>query len=123
MEGGYDPDNRRCFDWDESHWDRKYGQKFTELLGLREVEAVQSGSIRIEACSGLLVISRALEEEKLVLLSNQSGAPVHVDSSGDLLLHNLFTTQCSEKRNGSVVGELQTDGYVVIWGNSSPMQK
>lgn len=123
LEGGYDPDNRRCFDWDESHWDREYHQKFTELLGLREVETIQSGSIRIEARSGLLVISRSLETEKLVLLSNQSGVPVHVDSSGELLLQNLFAAQDCEKRDGSVVGELQTDGYVVIGGNSSPMQK
>lgn len=27
MEGSYDPDCRRCFDWDESNWDKRFLNK------------------------------------------------------------------------------------------------
>ena len=78
LEGGYDPDNRRCFDWDESHWDMTYRGLLQKLIGLRQEEVVQKGTIRIWAASELLWLSRKWNDEEIVLIVNQSGKNINV---------------------------------------------
>ncbi|MCM1102476.1 MAG: glycoside hydrolase family 13 protein [Clostridium sp.] len=61
-EGGYDPDNRRCFDWDENHWDRDVRAQLKELLSLRRQPVIQGGEIRITSENGLFCLRRFLAE-------------------------------------------------------------
>ena len=118
LEGGYDPDNRRCFDWEESHWDMGYRQKLKAILDLRRQQAVQSGEIVLRAEDGLFVLERRYENISLKLLSNQTGKPVPIDDSGKLLTENFFDPVPKSFKN-KVTGNLQTDGYVVIMEGST----
>jgi alpha-glucosidase len=39
LEGGPDPDCRRCFDWDRSHWNRPLFEHYRQLARLRRERA------------------------------------------------------------------------------------
>ncbi len=102
LEGGYDPDNRRCFDWEESRWDIPYREKVKQILGLRGLEEVRRGRIRIREQQGLLVLERWGEESLVRLSANQTKEAVPLEIKGEILAQNRF---CK--------GMLQTDGYAV----------
>ena len=102
LEGGYDPDSRRCFDWNEENWDQNFIIVLKQLLGLREEKAVQDGEIRITAKDKLLYIRRFLEGEEITLIANQSGGTVGVTVEGNILVQNGY--------KGAL---LQADGFVI----------
>lgn len=102
LEGGYDPDNRRCFDWQEEHWDYVFLESVRSVLALRKSVVVQNGRIQITAEGELLCIRRWNEASEVVLLSNQSKSPVLVRTEGAPLIGNLYEN-----------GMLGTDGFVV----------
>lgn len=118
LEGGYDPDNRRCFDWDEKHWDGAFRRTLTALLGLRQETAVKNGDIQILAVQELFVLCRRSGQETLVLLVNQSGKPVPFTLEGTLLVDNRF---CPDEdagvSDGSIRGTLESEGFAVIRGS------
>lgn len=127
-EGGYDPDNRRCFDWDESHWDEGLRAQLITLLSLRKYEGIQSGEIRITSEGGLFCLRRFLPEaayseshcdaaeaadagcakektpsEEWILWANQTGKALPVKAEGTVFAQNRY--------HG---GMLETDGYIIM---------
>lgn len=76
MEGGYDPDSRRCFDWDESHWDSHVMETICKLTGLRKEKALQYGTVKIGAENGMLKIVRTYEDESICLYINLTGEAI-----------------------------------------------
>lgn len=103
LEGGYDPDNRRCFDWEATNWDLKYQQKLKELLRLRKEAVIQNGDIAITQVRGMLQIKRMINEKRIYLYVNQTGKPVQLDKKGDIITRNRYNE-----------GMLENNGYV-IW--------
>jgi len=69
MEGGEDPDNRRCFPWDERHWNRNLLDEVQGLIGLRKREAaLRTGKIRVLDASGrFLSYERTLGSDRFVV--------------------------------------------------------
>ena len=65
--GGYEPDSRRTFDWDETHWDEDILRTVRELTKLKREKI--SGGVRLYARGELFVIER----EKIGLVVNNSG--------------------------------------------------
>lgn len=59
MEGGYDPDCRRCFDWDESNWDKQFLNKVKELIALKKNPILQMGEVSITEDDGAINIVRS----------------------------------------------------------------
>lgn len=115
LEGGYDPDNRRCFDWEQGHWDMEFAKMLAKLLGLRRKEAVQRGKISITAREELFVLSRSSKEEELMLFTNQSGKAIALKEEGELLLKNKFLLkEVLDGEPGTISGSLETDGFVII---------
>lgn len=127
-EGGYDPDNRRCFDWDESHWDEEFRTQLITLLSLRKYESIQSGEIRITSEGGLFCLRRFLPEnthsgshrdaaeaagtgcteekatsKEWTLWANQTGRALPVKAEGTVFAQNRYHD-----------GMLETDGYVIV---------
>lgn len=127
-EGGYDPDNRRCFDWDESHWDEEFRTQLITLLSLRKYESIQSGEIRITSEGGLFCLRRFLPEnthsgshrdaaeaagtgcteekatsEEWTLWANQTGRALPLKAEGTVFAQNRYHD-----------GMLETDGYVIV---------
>lgn len=103
LEGGYDPDNRRCFDWDESHWDTDCMEKMKDLLALRKEKAVQTGGIRVYSKNGLFVLKRFLEEEALTLYCNRTKETRMVEAEGEVVAGNGFADGC-----------LEAEGFVIF---------
>jgi glycosidase len=59
MEGSYDPDCRRCFDWDKSKWDMEFYNKVKELIALKKNEVMQIGEISIVEEDGAIKVVRS----------------------------------------------------------------
>ncbi len=73
MEGGYDPDSRRCFDWNEKHHDKEVLGKIKELIKLRNMEEVMYGDIKIWSRDDILYLARKHNEKTLIFAMNFSG--------------------------------------------------
>jgi glycosidase len=82
LEGRDDPDNRRCFPWDESTWDRSLYDDVRRLIAMRQEEpALRSGSIRfLETGGRFLSYERALGDERFLVALN-------ADRHADAVLH------------------------------------
>ena len=82
LEGGEDPDNRRCFPWDSDTWNETVHSTFRSLIGLRRREtALRRGRvIPLQAEGRTIVYAREHEGERiLVALNADHDQPAHVD--------------------------------------------
>ena len=70
MEGGYDPDSRRCFSWDSASWDMDFLEMVKKLIQIRKQPAVQYGDTEITAEQGMLAVKRNWKENTLILRIN-----------------------------------------------------
>lgn len=75
MEGDYDPDCRRCFDWDESHWDGQTFELLCRLARLKQEPALSVGSFAIEEAEGILTLTRSAPSQTLQLRVNGTDRP------------------------------------------------
>ncbi|MDR2828887.1 MAG: glycoside hydrolase family 13 protein [Acholeplasmatales bacterium] len=103
LEGGYDPDNRRCFLWTELDENSLYFKKLTEIIYLRKITTIKQGDIHIYSKNNLLYISRLDENYSYTLILN------------------LSKKNCSFEEKGSVViihkandFYIESNGFVVI---------
>ncbi len=72
LQGGDDPDNRRCFPWDEAHWDRSLCDEVRRLIALRKKEAaLRRGTVRLFHTEGrFLIFERADEHTRFLVALN-----------------------------------------------------
>lgn len=70
MEGGYDPDCRRCFDWDEEHWDRETHRLIRRLARLKKGPALSEGALSVDEKDGIITFTRRGEGQTLCLRVN-----------------------------------------------------
>lgn len=106
MEGGYDPDSRRCFDWDESHWDMNVMEMIRSLTGLRKRAELREGNVVLGEEQGMLKLVRTFDNQSVSLFINLSGKNVTFDNKAkkqDIL--------CSNNFNDAV---LQDGGFVIL---------
>lgn len=103
LEGGYDPDNRRCFDWDAAESGSAFTALLKELLSLRSLTVVQRGAIKIEAVGELFSITRSDARESLRLFVNMSGEGTACIANGSVVTSHGYNA-----------GLLDNEGYVVI---------
>lgn len=106
MEGGYDPDSRRCFDWDESHWDTNVMEMIRSLTSLRKRAELKEGNVILGEEQGMLKLVRTFDNQSVSLFINLSGKNVTFDNKAkkqDIL--------CSNNFNDAV---LQDGGFVIL---------
>ncbi|MGN1066255.1 MAG: glycoside hydrolase family 13 protein [Candidatus Fimimonas sp.] len=98
-EGGYDPDNRRTFDWTKLNDAETllFKDKFVEILALKQQPALKDGSISVREKDGLLVIKRACKQQTLTLFVNKNKRGV-----------KKFGTMCY-----NVTDEMQENSFVI----------
>lgn len=72
LEGGYDPDCRRCFDWDEAHWDKETHDLVRHLMHLKHEPALARGEFSIGEEGGILTLTRTAENQRCTLRLNAS---------------------------------------------------
>lgn len=73
MQGGYDPDCRRCFDWNAEHWDKDTQALIRRLAQLKKEPALARGSFEMEEQHGLLTFTRRAPEQVVQLRVNGTG--------------------------------------------------
>lgn len=71
MIGEYEPDSRRTFDWDQSHWDRRLWKTVQTLAAMKREKKI-GGKISLSVRGDLLVIER----ERCMLIVNAGGKPL-----------------------------------------------
>lgn len=78
LEGGTDPDNRRCMPWDESAWDHDLRQHYQRLIHLRRTApALRQGGFQIVyAQGGLLVYQRQSPDQRLLVIGYRGPDPL-----------------------------------------------
>ncbi|MCK7485860.1 MAG: hypothetical protein MZU97_10155 [Bacillus subtilis] len=76
MEGGYDPDNRRCVDWRPEAWDHALLAFYKQMTAWRKTDdRLRRGSIAILPHASLLIIERALEGRTVRIVINHQDHP------------------------------------------------
>lgn len=82
-EGGYDPDNRRCFDASRLTEPEiiQFSSKMSEILRLKREPAIAHGSVRIYARDGAAVIERSCAEQVLRLTVGRD--EYHIENGGN----------------------------------------
>lgn len=101
MEGGFDPDSRRGFPWDETGWDICVGRQFRQMTKIRSRDTIRLGEVHITACHGLLTVSRSYGGRRLTLYINMTDRKAALPLT-DILLANRYEG-----------GMLETHGYVI----------
>lgn len=98
IEGGYDPDSRRGFCWDEKTWDKVVHDKVKELMHLREENILAEGNVRIYEQEQMLVVRREYGKAALVLYVNLTGQTqeINLDAKVDVLLVSQNHARISE---------------------------
>lgn len=117
MEGGYDPDSRRGFCWDEASWDKGVRDKIKELIRTRKTVAIAEGDVQISEKSQMLVVEREATGEKQMLYINltDEGQRIKIDEGQEcIILSQNHVTQ--EKRNADLCTEfiVGKKGYAMI---------
>lgn len=102
MEGGYDPDCRRCMEWDEGEWDMAHMEFIRGLAGVKAFPEVQNGAVRLAAEGGVLTLTRTDGARSTTLYLNQSGKACSLEVKGEVLLSRLYD------------GSLMHNGYVLV---------
>lgn len=70
--GGYDPDCRRCFDWNEAHWDTETYELVKRLMHLKHEPALARGDFSIDETDGILTLTRRADTQVCTLRLNAS---------------------------------------------------
>lgn len=69
-EGGFDPDCRRCFDWNEASWDMQTHDLIRKLMKLKKGPALSHGTFGIEEKDGIITLIRSAADQTLWLRVN-----------------------------------------------------
>lgn len=70
LQGGYDPDCRRCFDWERDYSETETWQLIHKLTVLKTQPALSIGVFDINESDGVLTITRKAPEQSLQLMVN-----------------------------------------------------
>ncbi len=73
MEGGFDPDSRRCFDWNRDNWDMETWELIQRLIRLKKEPALSRGDFRLTEDGGILTFTRRSDGQTAVLRVNGTG--------------------------------------------------
>lgn len=102
MEGGFDPDSRRGFPWDESEWDMYVWEQIRQMTGIRSRDTIRSGDVCIAAFQELLTVRRSYGGKELTFYINMTDSDAKLPLTG-VVLSNRYED-----------GRLRTHGYVIV---------
>lgn len=104
-QGNGDPDCRRTFDWNETHWNQELYKFYKHIILIRkEQKALQYGSITLYAKDDVFFLKRTYEKQVIVTVINNTALPktisLNCQKAEDILtqteyegsLNNLFLT-------------------------------
>ncbi|MBQ1721944.1 MAG: glycoside hydrolase family 13 protein, partial [Lachnospiraceae bacterium] len=101
MEGGYDPDSRRCFDWDKSKWNMDAWNAIRELLHFKQTNTLGYGTVFLKGDGSCLYMERKDETACYRLWIHLGTEAVEIPDQNEVLLSHGY-------RNGALAV-----GYVI----------
>jgi len=72
--GGYDPDCRRTFEWDRTHWNEALYQHVLRLSALNKTPPLREGKCSVDCDNGVVRIRRYTETQSASLFINPTDA-------------------------------------------------
>ena len=122
MEGGYDPDSRRCFDWDDSHWDKAVFEKIKALIAMKKEKVLQYGDIQIAEENHMLVVRRRWKEASMTLWINETDSEKEIVFSQNAMQRSILIENglnpVDKSAEGAICSRenllLKSKGFVVI---------
>lgn len=84
LEGGYDPDSRRCFPWDRINENKEYVKHFKKILKLKKYKRFDNGLFKTYSLNNLLIMERTLGKTTYRLIIN-SDNPQEYNSHGVII--------------------------------------
>ncbi|MEK3884743.1 alpha-glycosidase [Paenibacillus sp. PL2-23] len=120
MDGGDDPDCRKCMVWDEESQNKDLFDFYKLLIALRkEHKALRSGRFRIlsaEAEGGSLIYERLDGEEHFTVWVNRSDE--HAELTHPMVeggWRDALTDEEIDNHEGRLTIQLEPNGYRIIW--------
>ncbi|MCL2658498.1 MAG: maltodextrin glucosidase [Betaproteobacteria bacterium] len=78
LEGGQDPDCRRCFDWERAHWNRELLSHYQKMIALRKQRAeLRHGAYRALAAAGDVFAFARFTQSGVSLVALNRGSEPH----------------------------------------------
>lgn len=117
MEGGYDPDSRRGFCWDETAWDKEVHTKIKELIHLRENPGLAEAWVRIYEKEQMLVVRRECDKEAWTLYVNLTGGEKRVMAPQKVnvcILSENHARLTERDVNGDAAVVVEKLGYAIV---------
>ena len=114
MTGENDPDCRKAFDWEESHWNTDLRTHYQKLMRLRKTrKALQEGTVRFRSQGDLFVMERQLQEELLVTVINNTDCPQNYTLSG-IYVRDLLSEKTFEGAQNATVVEIPPFSAMIL---------
>jgi len=111
LDGGHDPDNRRCMPWDESAWDTDLREFHQTMIGIRhESPALKYGGLQMLYAEGdIIAFQRQSPQQQIIFVGNrgdeQQYIPIPVWQGGipdESALRDLITGQSYYVQDGKL---------------------
>jgi glycosidase len=93
LPGGYDPDCRRCFPWNQDIMNSVFFQKVKSLIAVHRDNAVfDHYQYQVESDrNGLLYVKRLSPKNKIIYISNETDKPQEITDYNEILIENRFS--------------------------------
>ena len=110
MDGGPDPDNRRCMPWDKKLWDHEMHQYHQRVIALRKgSHALQQGGFQVLHAAGNLIAFQRQSRQEQVIVAAWRG-------KDDMLAVELDMVKANVPDGGTLTDLLNGEQYVVDAG-------
>ena len=98
LEGGYDPDSRRCFIWDENKWNLKIRETLKQLIDMRKKYVINDMDYNIDVVNDIVIITRTGTKDVLSIYINNTDSAKTIEDNNEVLLSNLYSNKklCSK---------------------------
>lgn len=103
LEGGYDPDCRRTFDWNRENWDMEFRNALLSLVSFRREVSFQDDGAHIFSDQSVFYLERKAKEGTVLLAVNLSGSNRNIETDGKVILQAGFEN-----------GTLWNEGFALI---------
>lgn len=90
LKGGYDPDSRRCFLWDENKWNIKIRETIKKLIQIRKQFLINNMDYNIDVKDDVVIVTRKDDENILKLYINNNETEKIIDDDNQILLSNRY---------------------------------
>lgn len=87
-DGGYDPYNRACFNWDKNFWNMKIYQTIKQLVNIHKNENINELKIDITIEDDILILKRFNDNKIINLYVNLSNKDKSICLNNNILLSN-----------------------------------